>query len=200
MRSQFRFTASAVAVVCCAGCSTEARVPASGDTSSGPAAEQPVARTGATNPPALWTVTPFGIGPVRAGLLVRDVSVALSGALVAPPTRDTTACAYLTWRNGPPGVKVMAEDGRVARVEVDSGATATEDGARIGDSEARIRELYGSRVKVEPHKYTTGHYLIVTPAKVADSLFRLVFETDGQRVTRFRAGTVPPVLYVEGCS
>jgi hypothetical protein len=30
-------------------------------------------------------------------------------------------------------------------------------------------------------------------------MFRIVFETDGQRVTRFRAGRLPAVQYVEGC-
>ena len=157
-------------------------------------------KTGATNRPARWTVTPFGIGPIRAGLLVRDVSAVLSGALVAPAGRDTLACAYLTWRNGPPGVKVMTEQGRIARIDVDSGATATDAGARIGDTDAKIHELYGSLVSVQPHKYTSGQYLIVTPAQATDSLFRLVFETGAQRVTRFRSGMMPAVLYVEGCS
>ena len=133
-------------------------------------------------------------------MAVREASALLNGALVAPAGRDTAACDYLTWRNGPPGVKVMTEQGRIARIDVDSGTTATDAGAQIGDSEARIRELYGNRVRVEPHKYTTGRYLIVTPANATDSLFRLVFETDGRRVIRFRSGMMPPVLYVEGCS
>ena len=29
---------------------------------------------------------------------------------------------------------------------------------------------------------------------------RLVVETDGQRVVRYRAGAIPPVDYVGGCS
>ena len=163
------------------------------------AGEQPVAESGASASSAPLTVSTFGIGRVRAGMTVRDASALLDGALVARSDRESTACDYLTWRNGPPGVKVMTERGSIARVEVDSGATTTDVGARIGDSEARIRELYGNRVRVEPHKYTTGRYLIVTPANVEDTLFRLVFETDGRRVTRFRSGVLPPVLYVEGC-
>ena len=199
MSTPLRFTASALALICCAGCSGEPRVPAPADT-AGRAVEQPGARTGATTQPTLWTVTLFGIGPVRAGMLVRDVSAALNGALVAPAARDTAACDYLTWRDGPPGVKVMTEGGRIARVDVDSGATTTDAGARIGDADTKIHELYGSRVSVQPHKYTSGQYLIVTPAQATDSLFRLVFETDGQRVTRYRSGMMPAVLYVEGCS
>ncbi|MGQ0538137.1 MAG: hypothetical protein ACT4R6_04255 [Gemmatimonadaceae bacterium] len=51
-----------------------------------------------------------------------------------------------------------------------------------------------------PHKYTgpTGHYVIVQTT--GDTLHRLIFETDGSRVVRFRAGRSPAVDYVEGCS
>ena len=34
----------------------------------------------------------------------------------------------------------------------------------------------------------------------ADSAYRLIFETDGQRVTEYRAGLLPAVEWVEGCS
>ena len=33
-----------------------------------------------------------------------------------------------------------------------------------------------------------------------DSARRLIFETDGQRVVRYRAGITPAVEYVEGCA
>jgi hypothetical protein len=93
----------------------------------------------------------------------------------------------------------MVDGGLVARIDVDSGITATREGARIGDSEARIQSLYPGRVTVEPHKYTSGHYLVVTPAALEDSAFRIVFETDSARVTKYRAGKLPQVAYVERC-
>jgi hypothetical protein len=85
-------------------------------------------------------------------------------------------------------------------VEVDSGGVATAEGARIGDTEARVQELYPGRVTVSPHKYTDGRYLIVRPAAASDTTHLLVFETDGRVVQRFRAGQKPQVEYVEGCS
>jgi hypothetical protein len=63
-----------------------------------------------------------------------------------------------------------------------------------------VQALYASRVAVSPHKYTGGHYLTVTPTAPGDSAYRMVFETDGRRVTQFRAGVRPAVEYVEGCS
>jgi hypothetical protein len=90
----------------------------------------------------------------------------------------------------------MVIEGRIARIDVDSATIATTAGARVGDSEQHIRELYGERLITSPHKYVEGHYLTVTPR---DTAHRILFETDGQRVTRYRAGRVPEVEWVERC-
>jgi hypothetical protein len=94
----------------------------------------------------------------------------------------------------------MAVGGQIARVEVTDSTVATAAGARVGDSEARINQLYAGRVQTGPHKYTNGHYLTVRRGTGADSAYRLVFETDGRRVTRYRGGRMPEVEWVEGCS
>lgn len=155
--------------------------------------------TGTPASPAL-VVTEHGLGPLRVGTTVRDAMAALGDALALPAGADTSECSYLSWRGGPPGVRVMAARGRVARVEVEEGSDVpTEAGARIGDSEARIDSLYAGRVTVSPHKYTSGRYLTIRPAAPADSAYRIVFETDGRRVVRYRAGVRPPVEWVEGC-
>ncbi|HEX8391202.1 MAG TPA: hypothetical protein VF665_02500, partial [Longimicrobium sp.] len=100
----------------------------------------------------------------------------------------------------PAGLRAMTEAGRVVRLDVDSSTLATAEGARVGDPETRIRQLYAGRVTEGPHKYVPGgKYLTVRPAD-ADTTHLLVFETDGGRVTRFRAGLRPQVEYVEGCS
>ena len=92
----------------------------------------------------------------------------------------------------------MVDEGRIARVEIDSAGIATAAGARVGDTEERIRSLYPGRVTVTPHKYEDGHYLTVNAAD--DSSFAIVFETSKGRVTRYRAGRRPAVELVEGCS
>jgi hypothetical protein len=94
----------------------------------------------------------------------------------------------------------MVERDTVVRVEVKEGGVSTAEGARIGDNEGRINSLYTGRVFIRPHKYTTGKYMIVMPPAGADTMFRIVFETDGAKVTEFRSGRFPAVEYVEGCS
>ncbi|MEO8624754.1 MAG: hypothetical protein ABI625_26965 [bacterium] len=132
-------------------------------------------------------------------MTIAEATKALNGALVVPKGADSSACGYVQWRGGPEGIRIMVEAGRIARVEIRSGTLATDEGARIGDTEQRIDSLYAHRVTVTPQKYTKGHYLTVTPQAPSDSAYRIVFETDGSHVTGYRAGTRPAVEYVEGC-
>jgi hypothetical protein len=149
-----------------------------------------------STPATDMTVTEYGVGPIRAGMTVAQVAQAMGGGFAAPKG-GTAGCTYAVLTKAPPGLAVMLQDGKVARVDVRSGTTPTAAGARIGDTEARIKSLYADRVTTTPHKYVQGgHYLTVTPA---DNNYRIVFETDGKKVTSFRSGRVPEVEQVEGC-
>ena len=125
---------------------------------------------------------------------------ALVPGLKTPKGADTASCDYAASEGLPPGIGLMVGEGTIKRVEVRRGEFATAAGARIGDSEERIKSFYPGRVTVTPHEYTDGHYLTVVPSSMADSAYRIVFETDGSRVLRYRAGILPHVGYVEGCS
>ncbi|MBC8145708.1 MAG: hypothetical protein H7X80_08980 [bacterium] len=149
-------------------------------------------------------VRPSGWGPIHFGMTIDDLH------RVRPDLDDSTVsaipggqCYHLrvppdTSSAGiPTDLLLMINEGRVARIEVRDSITETVEGARVGDSEARIRSLYAGRLRVEPHEYVDGHYLIVMQG---DNKHRIVFETDGKRVTRYRAGRHPEVEWVEGCS
>lgn len=143
-----------------------------------------------------WAITPEGAGRVRIGSSLEAVRPLL--ATMPDSAALAGECAYLPLRNAPDGMLFMFEGGMLVRIDVISGSTPTREGAAIGDTEARIRSLY-PRVERSPHKYTDGAYLIDIPQLPADTLRRTVFETDGHRVTRYRAGLFPAVQYVEGC-
>ena len=162
----------------------------------GPAADSSPA---ATATPGTITVTERGIGPLRAGMTLSEAAAALGGgALVAPPSADTAGCHFVQWRRSPPGVRVMVEGGRIARVDVDSAGVLTAEGIGIGDTEEQVQRQYGGHAAVSPQKYGEGHYLTVTP-NPSDTSYAIVFETNGGKVTRYRAGRRPQVEYVEGC-
>jgi hypothetical protein len=158
--------------------------------------DEPPERPADTAPIEDWSVSVGGIGALRVGMTVEEARAAL-GPGFGPDS--TAGCHHAPVEGAPGRVLAMIVDGRVARIEVKDSLVATDRGARIGDDEARIDSLYRGMVTVEPHKYTDGHYLVVTPA-AADSGLRLIFETDGSRVTEYRAGRLPEVAWVEGCS
>jgi hypothetical protein len=157
---------------------------------------------GASTPPwagASFTLTPNTYGPLRVGMSVAEAARATGGGFGAP-RGYSGGCGYAVLVKAPSGLAVMLQDGRIARFEERSGGIATAAGARIGDSESRIKSLYGNAVTTTPHKYVQGgHYLTVTPPSPADSAYRTIFETDGRKVTEFRSGKVPEVEQVERC-
>jgi hypothetical protein len=144
-------------------------------------------------------VTEHGLEPIRVGMTLSEARAALPRFELSAGV-DSLACDYPAIDGLPEGVLVMVDQGTVARVDVKSATVPTAEGARVGDTEQRIQELYGARVSVMPHKYTDGHYLVVRSAAPDDTLHRIVFETDGSKVERYHAGRMPQVLYVEGCS
>lgn len=164
-------------------------------------AEQKTATTdsAAAPPDTAWTVSPAGLGPAVIGQTLAQLNAALNDSLTPVDPLDPS-CGHVTPKGFPAGTRLMIVDDSVARIEVDSAGVRTTDGAQVGDSEQSVLQLYAGRVLVLPHKYTgpEGHYLIVNAQ--GDTMSRIVFETDGQKVTEYRAGRRPAVDYVEGCA
>ena len=109
-------------------------------------------------------------------------------------------CAYAEPVGAHAGLGFMVIGNAIARLDVQiTTAIATDTGAKVGDTEQRVLELYKGRTRVEPHHYTgpEGHYVLVLGK---DGKAQIVFETDGGKVVSYRAGRQPEVEWVEGCS
>ncbi|MBD2291972.1 hypothetical protein H6G06_00380 [Anabaena sphaerica FACHB-251] len=158
-------------------------------------------------------VTINGIGAVKAGMNLPEAASAAANTrlYIVPSAGDS--CYYLQTEGELKGISFMVtkDDAKsrqkyitsdvIARVDIDNPNITTVSGAKIGDTEARIKSLYPGQIKVTPHNYVrNGHYLTLIPKDKADQNFRVIFETDGQRVTRYRSGKLPEVEFVEGCS
>ena len=145
------------------------------------------------------TLNEDGLGQIQIGMTLDD---AVNMGLLNENPNMNTNCDFVFPAVGagiPDGVSVMVVKGKVARIDVDTGAVTTDDGAKIGDSEDRIKSIYGDDVQVEPHKYNPGwHYMTVLGDSTSAGK-AIVFETDGKKVTMFRAGRLPEVKWVEGC-
>lgn len=94
----------------------------------------------------------------------------------------------------------MILEGRVARVDVvkTNTVTSTAEGIHNGDSEARAIQVYGARLKILPHAYDpkNGRYLTVLSA---DRKYGIRFEVLDSKISRYYAGTVKAISFIEGC-
>lgn len=192
-----------IALTCTVGCTAERSdtnpADSSAPQSASSATPAPPANSASVSNPvsATWTVTPLGLGAIRVGMSVEELR-RVGGDVTLPAGGGD--CVYVHPGSAPPGVMVMLAGGQVARIDVDSAGVRTDRGAAVGDTEMRINELYAGRVTTTPHKYVEGaHYLTVAPASPTDTMHRIVFEAEGGRVARFRAGRLPEVSWVERC-
>ena len=141
-----------------------------------------------------------GLGPVQVGMTLAE---AVNMGLLNENPNMKKDCDFVFPAVGagiPDNVGVMIVKGKVARIDVDTGSVTTEDGAKIGDTEDKIKSIYDGDLQIEPHKYIPGgHYMIVMGDSTSAGK-AIVFETNGKVVTNFRAGRLPEVKWVEGCS
>jgi hypothetical protein len=140
-----------------------------------------------------------GLGQIQIGMTLDD---AVNMGLLNENPNMKTACDFVYPAVGagiPDGVSVMVVKGMIVRIDVDTGSVTTDEGAKIGDTEDRIKSLYGDDLKIEPHKYIEGGHYMTVAGDSASAGKALLFETDGKRVTSFRGGRLPEVKWLEGC-
>jgi hypothetical protein len=140
-----------------------------------------------------------GLGQLQVGMTLTE---AVNMGLVNERPDMKPSCDFVFPAVGagiPFGVNVMVVKGKIARIDVDTGTVTTEDGVKIGDTEDRVKSVYGDELQIQPHKYIEGGHYMTVKGDSASAGKAIVFETDGKRVTMFRAGRIPEVEWVEGC-
>src|SRR4051794_28416545 len=134
------------------------------------------------------TLNEDGLGQIQIGMALDD---AVSMGLLNENPNMNANCDFVFPAVGagiPDGVSAMIVKGKVARIDVDTGAVTTDDGAKIADTGDRLKSIYGQDLKVEPHKYVEGGHYMTVLGDSASAGKAIVFETDGKRVIMFRAG------------
>jgi len=142
-----------------------------------------------------WIVDGKGVGPAKIGMSLPQLNTSLHAKFMMPQNKEDQGCFYVAPTKHP-GVSFMIEGGHLVRVDVDKSGIATAEGAQVGDSEERAKQVYGPRLKIEPHQYTDGHYLTVGSKRDG---YGIRFETENGKIKTFYAGTFEAIQYVEGC-
>jgi hypothetical protein len=143
--------------------------------------------------------TMSGIGPIRIGMDVWQLEKAIDRRL--PETQDESedSCRYIEAGEKWPGTAVMLLDGRVARVGVTTPGNTTLSGARVGDLESKVMDIYGHRLRISDHDFGAGEGSKYLTMFSSDRRLGIRFETDGERVTEYYVGTGEAVQFIEGC-
>lgn len=146
-----------------------------------------------------WRVRADGFGPVHVGMTRLEAERASGIPMSDDRALSASFCYYLDFTRRFKGIIFMVTEGRISRVDVLSRDYATVSGARVGDTEAQLKALYGERARFEPHKYlgAEGSYVMV---RTNDNRYAVQFETKHGHVFRYRAGKFPEVGLVEGCN
>ncbi len=156
--------------------------------------------TEATSSASLWIARPDGVGPVRIGMRVGATARLLKATARTERIEPDESCGQSYLSTAPEGVSFMVEGDTIVRADIDTKDVKTAEGVGVGASETEVLGRYKGRVKVTAHPYDgpAGHYLIVTSP--TNPKMRVLFETDGKRVTRFRVGRRDAVELAEGCA
>ena len=136
-----------------------------------------------------WVIRQDGVGPAKIGMSLSQLNTALHERFAM----EDQGCFYVTTTKHPQ-VSFMIENRRLVRIDIDKPGVRTTQGVQVGDSEEHVKQVYGSRLKVEPHAYTDGHYLTLR-----DGDHGIRFETDEGKVSTFYAGRFEAIQYIEGC-
>ncbi len=145
-----------------------------------------------------WRITTRGYGPIKAGQSLGQAARLLGTRLRtyenSPSDPD---CDHVFAEKGYEGVALMIQNGQVTRVEVSSPTLSTLSGVKVGDSTTQLKQVFGSRLKIEQHKYDdTGFYYYVWEQS---ELYGVKFEIAGDKVIAIYAGD-KSIQLVEGCA
>ncbi|WP_419931681.1 hypothetical protein [Candidatus Poriferisodalis sp.] len=130
-----------------------------------------------------------GLGPVQIGHTLEDARTAAGALLIAVPG-GSDACRYYTVQNGPEGVRFLAVNAEIVRVDIESGPITTISGYGIGSTRSEIIEAFGDRIEDGPGLSAIQY----VPVDAPDIDKRVVWEVDeAGAVISLRAGRLPHI-------
>jgi hypothetical protein len=151
-----------------------------------------------------WRANLDGVGPIRLGMSIEQARQASGLEFVEQPDAgeqvNWSSCHY-AWPAADGQLRLdlalVLHQGHVARIEVVAPEIATAVGARVGDTEARLRWLYGARLTVDPDAPASAQPRLLVAAAHGQPL-RFIM-ADG-RVQAFHVGQAAQTLPSGGCA
>ncbi len=142
-----------------------------------------------------------GIGPVRFGMSLDDAEEALGTSLDSQGgDEESTDCDIVVAKRGPAGLSFTASSDTIVRLDVTKRGVRTSSGIGVGSTEGEVIAAYGKRLWIDPHPTRSAQGWHLMQIFSGDDKAKIVFETNGKRVVRYRAGLYPDIDFAQGCS
>ena len=143
------------------------------------------------------SLTTVGLDTVHFGMTAA-VAQRAAGSSFTPVT-PRGECFLVTPDEAPEGITFWIVEGTVERVDIDTDEISTRSGGRIGRTEDWIRQAWPDHIQASPLPDGSGNLLAFVPRDESDQEFRIMFQTDGEKVIRMWAGRLPWVAELGGC-
>ena len=143
------------------------------------------------------SLTTVGLDTVHFGMTAA-VAQRAAGSSFTPVT-PRGECFLVTPDEAPEGITFWIVEGTVERVDIDTVEIGTRSGGRIGRTEDWIRHAWPDHIQASPLPDDSGNLLAFVPRDESDQEFRIMFQTDGEKVIRMWAGRLPWVAELGGC-
>ena len=143
------------------------------------------------------SLTTVGLDTVHFGMTAA-VAQRAAGSRFTPVT-PRGECFLVTPDEAPEGITFWIVEGTVERVDIDTDEISTRSGGRIGRTEDWIRQAWPDHIQASPLPDGSGNLLAFVPRDESDREFRVMFQTDGEKVVRMWAGRLPWVAELGGC-
>jgi hypothetical protein len=173
-----------------------------------PAAATTVAATAAAAAPSKVAAatetgpTYAGFGAAHFGMTSKEIREAWGAPLNGNAPANSGDCYVLTPASAksPHDLSAMVVGDKFVRYDVGTADETAPGGGKVGMSADEIRSLYAGRIREQPDKYVPGGVDMRVSAD-DDSGAALIFQTDaGGKVTGWRIGQSPAIVFTEGCS
>lgn len=145
----------------------------------------------------------LGVGLMQFGMPVSQAVRILGVTLIEDraTSGDPDICYFIHPNGKSEPISFLVREDKVVRVDVSSSKVKTVSGLGVGSLEKDLLKRWPKQLQRRKHPVDPKRrYLEFVPLAKHEKNYRMIFETDGTRVIRFRVGLLPGVANSDGCS
>lgn len=144
-----------------------------------------------------WTISSRGLGPIHAGITIEQAAHLLKSPLTTYDNAPLeVSCDFVYPSQDKDRIAFMVSDGHINHAVISTPDITTRSGAKVGDSTARLKSLFGAQLQITPHEYEEGFYYFIWENSHS---YGVKFEVVNDKVVQIYAGD-ESIQFVEGCS